>query len=291
MHDAEIIVADIEAVMQLFPAQIQSIDLAVGGEYEYSTLPQKLVQMGYTREYSVESKGTFAVRGDILDLFPVNCENPLRVDFFGDTVEKIRPYDSVSGERLECVEAVSIIAATDAAYNKADIQTVKTEVAKCLKTCADSAAFRRAKAISEELFVKLESGAPFAGASFVMPLLSSSCTVFGLLNKDTCIIFDECKLINDAMTGLYREHSERVRELIKGGEAFDFSFDQLVSPELLCEGFKNYRCVALQTFTSSTQFFKPLKTYSFNSSPAPSYLNAMPQLVTDLKNWLSNGYR
>ncbi|MDE5722415.1 MAG: transcription-repair coupling factor [Clostridia bacterium] len=291
LHGADIVVADIEAVMQLFPAQIQSIDLTVGGECEYPSLPQKLVQMGYTREYSVESKGTFAVRGDILDVFPVNSENPVRVDFFGDTIERIRPYDSVSGERLECVEAISVIAATDAVYSNEDIHAVKAEVAKCLKTCVDTAAFRRAKAISEEIFLKLDSGAPFAGASFVMPLLSSARTIFGLLNKDTRIIFDECKLINDAMTGLYREHSERVRELVKGGEAFDFSLNQLVPPELLCEGFKNHRCVALQTFTSSTQFFKPLKTYNFNSSPAPSYLNAMPQLVTDLKNWLSNGYR
>ncbi|MDE6104172.1 MAG: transcription-repair coupling factor, partial [Clostridia bacterium] len=255
------------------------------------SLPQKLVQMGYTREYSVESKGAFAVRGDILDVFPVNCENPVRIDFFGDTVERIRPYDSVSGERLEPVESVSIITATDAAYTKKDIQTVKAEVSKCLKTCTDSAAFRRAKAISEELFIKLDSCAPFAGASFVMPLLSLSRTIFGLLDKDTRIIFDECKLINDAMTGLYGEHTERVRELVKGGEAFSFSINQLVPPEMLCEGFKNHRCIALQTFTSSTQFFKPLKTYNFNSSPAPSYLNAMPQLVTDLKNWLSNGYR
>ena len=291
LNGSDVVVADIEAVMQLFPAQIQSITFKAGSDCEYASVPQRLVSMGYTREYTVESKGTFAVRGDILDVFPINCDNPMRIDFFGDTVERIRPYDSVSGERMETVESVCVISATDAYYDAADTAHVKEEVAKCLKSCADSAAFRRAKAIAEELFAKMEGGAPFAGVSFVMPLLNCSRTIFEILPKDTQIIFDECKLINDAVTGLYGEHTERVRELKKGGEAFAFGSNQIISPETLYNGFNGYRCAALQTFASSTQFFRPLKTYNLNSSPAPSYLNAVTQLVTDVKNWLSNGYR
>ena len=96
---AEVIVCDAESAMQLFPARLPSVRLTVGGDCDYSVLPQQLISMGYTREYSVESKGAFAVRGDILDVYPVNCSNPVRIDFFGDTVEKIRPYDGVTGER------------------------------------------------------------------------------------------------------------------------------------------------------------------------------------------------
>ncbi|MDE7265792.1 MAG: DEAD/DEAH box helicase, partial [Clostridia bacterium] len=287
---ARIVVADVESVMQLFPAQIDFINFEVGRDYDYSAIPQKLVQMGYTREYSVDSKGSFAVRGDILDLYPINCDNPVRIDFFGDTVEKIRPYDTTSGERLEEVKAVCVVAATDVSYTAEDIKRVKAEISDCLKN-SPSEALRRARAVSDDIFIKLDSGAPFAGASFVMPLLGCARTVFDILDKDTIIVFDECKLINDTMNGIYKEHSQRVQELKKAGEAFNFSLAQLIAPEALYEGFKKFRCLALQTFTTSTQFFAPLKTYNFTSSPAPSYLNAMPQLITDLKNWLSNGYR
>ncbi len=291
LHGAEIIVCDVEAVMQLFPADIAHVDFAVGGEYDYLSLPQKLVKMGYTREYAVDSKGTFAVRGDILDVYPVNCENPVRIDFFGDTVERIRPYDSVSGERLEQCDAVTVIAATDATFTPEDLPAIKKAVSEGLKTCADSAAFKRLKTISDDLLTKLEAGAPFSGASYVMPLLKSSCTVFDVLDGETLVIFDECKLVSDRMNGLYKEHTGRVRDLVKGGEAFGFSVNQILSPEYLTERFGKFRSLALQTFTTATQFFRPLKTYNLRSTPAPSYLNAMPQLVTDLKNWLSNGYR
>ena len=287
---AQIVIADVESIMQLFPVKLDSICFEAGREYDYSGLPQKLVQMGYTREYSVDSKGSFAVRGDILDLFPINCDNPVRIDFFGDTVEKIRPYDSSSGERLEEVNSISVVAATDVKFNLEDVRAVKTEISSCLKN-SPSEALRRARAIADEIFMKLDAGAPFAGSSFVMPLLSCACTVFDLLDKDTLIIFDECKLINDAMNGIYKEHTQRVQELKKAGEAFSFSLGQMVNPETLTSGFKKFRCLALQTFTTSTQFFLPLKTYNFISSPAPSYLNAMSQLITDLKSWLANGYR
>ncbi len=291
MDGAEITVCDIEAIMQLFPAKLDYVKLTVDDEYDYRSLPQKLVSMGYTREYSVESKGAFAVRGDILDVYPVNSENPVRIDFFGDTVERIRPYDQVSGERLEEINEISIISATDVCYTEQDVKNIKSEISANLKTCPDSAAFKRAKAISDDLISKLEAGAPFAGASFVMPLLENSCTLFDLLDKDTLIIFDECKLINDRLNGVYKEHDERVRELKRGGEAFAFSSRQLLSTEYVTAEFRRFRSLAVQTFTSSTHFFQPLKTFNFNSSPAPSYLNAMPQLITDIKNWLANGYR
>ena len=288
---AEIIVADAEAVMQLVPAEIDKISIKTGNEYDYLSLPEKLIQMGYTREYSVESKGAFAVRGDILDIYPINCDNPLRIDFFGDTAERIRPYDAVSGERLEEVDSADILTATDAAFSAEDVNNIKSAFVQGFKSCPDTAALRRSKAIAEEVISKLELGAPFAGASFVIPLLNNSCTLFDILGREFAIVFDECKLINDRLTALYKEHTERVRELKKGGEAFDFSQNQLISPEYLFAEFRKYRSLAVQTFTSGTQFFSPLKTFNFSSSPAPSYLNAMPQLVTDIKNWLSNGYR
>ena len=290
-NGAEVIVTDVEALMQLFPSSLPSLQIDVGGEYDYTSLPGILVKMGYTREYSVESKGAFAVRGDIIDVFPANADNPVRIDFFGDTAERIRPYDSVTGERLEEVKTLRIIPATDAIYSDEETDSIKAALNNSLKHCPDMAAYKRSKTIADEIVSKLGNGGVFAGASFFMPVTKNACSLFDVIDKNTLILFDECKLINDTLNAVYKEHSERVKELKKGGEAFDFSLSQLFSPETVIEKFKKFRSFAVQTFISSTQFYSPLKTFNFNSSPVPSYLNAMPQLITDLKNWLSNGYR
>ena len=288
---AELIVADAEALMQLVPSRVEVLTLKKGEEYDYSLLPQKLVSMGYVREYAADSRGCFALRGDILDIFPVNSENPARVDFFGDTVEKIRPYDQIGGERLDECDDLRIVAATDVVYTDADISRVGGILASETKKMSDVKAYERACAIAGEIREKMAVGAPFTGASFIMPLLENSQTVFSFLPSDTIIIFDECKAISDRINGIYQEHSERVADLKKGGEAFDFSVNQLVSPEYLINGFSKFRNFAVQTFTSSTSFFRPLKTFNFRSTPSPSYLNSLPQLMIDAKNWLQNGYR
>ena len=286
-----IVVCDAESAMQLFPAEVKSITLETGGDFDFVSLPFALVSMGYTREYEVEAKGSFAVRGDILDIFPINCENPVRVDFFGDTVERIRPYDAVSGERLSEVKSVKIACAAEALIPQSDIPEIKRELSAGLKTFADVKAFGRARAIADDITAKLESGAPFAGASYLMPLLSNVTTLFDALPRDTVVYLDECKLINDRVEGICSEHENRFKELKAGGEVFDFSRYQLIPKDKFYSELTSFAGVSLQTFFGSTFFFHPLKTYTLRSTPAPSYLNSLADLMTDLRNWMKGGYR
>ena len=286
-----IVVCDIESAMQLFPARGDSVELRVGDDCDFAGVVSRLAAMGYSREYEVEAKGSFAVRGDILDIFPINCENPVRVDFFGDTVERIRPYDVVSGERLPEAGALNIACAAEAVISARDVPVVKKALADGLKTFRDVKAFGRARAIADDIIARMEGGAPFAGASYLMPLLSGTTTLFDVLPRGTAVCFDECKLIRDRIEGVYSEHENRFRELKAGGEAFDFSFYQLIPKDKLYGSLTAFNGVALQTFFGSTFFFLPLKTYDLRSTPAPSYLNSLPELMIDIRNWIKGGYR
>ncbi|HCY54588.1 MAG TPA: hypothetical protein DF715_03345, partial [Oceanicaulis sp.] len=48
---------------------------------------------GYTRTATVSERGDFAVRGGVIDVFPASAEEPVRLDFFGDTLESVRAFD------------------------------------------------------------------------------------------------------------------------------------------------------------------------------------------------------
>ncbi|MDE6850787.1 MAG: hypothetical protein K2J54_05620, partial [Clostridia bacterium] len=267
------------------------ITLKAGCDYDYSALPSMLVQMGYVREYSVESKGAFAVRGDILDIYPVTSENPVRIDFFGDTVERIRPYDFVSGERLVDVAEITLAPSIDCYIGKDEINNLTERLNRALKECKSESAFKRLRAICEEIAVKLSSGTPFAGQDFLFPLLGCARTVFDLMPADTAVIFDECKPIYDRLKAALKEHEERFNELLSGGEVCAFSKRQMLTEEQFMQGVSRYLNVALQTFTTDLRFFRPLKTYNLKSVPSPSYLNNIPMLCDDVKRWLSGGYR
>ncbi|MGN0806715.1 MAG: CarD family transcriptional regulator, partial [Candidatus Coproplasma sp.] len=288
---AEIIVCDVEAALQLVPDKLPAIAIKKGGEYDYASLPALLVKMGYSREYTVESKGAFAIRGDILDIFPVGAENPVRVDFFGDEAERIRPYDLSSGERLPDIDGVVILPAIDCYIDEGEGEGLIATLNKELKACKTDAQYKRLSSLCSALAEQLAANVPFAGQDFLYPRLRCARTLFNILPPQTLVIFDECKSIYDRLQALEKEHQERFKELYSGGEVCGFSQNQFLTEEQFVGGATSYLNMALQTFTTQIPFFKPLKTYNLKYVPSPSYLNNVPLLAEDVRHWLSGGYR
>ena len=287
---AKCIVADVEALMQIFPKKLPVLKLKEGEDVDFSSLASRLTAMGYVRSAAVESKGAFALRGDILDIFPVNAENPARVDFFGDTAEKIKPYNFITGERLPLVKELSVCAATDVFFEEGEQRRVKEILFGELSDFKDAAAYNRASAVAGEISAKLEGGAPFGGASFLLPVLENA-AAFDEFIGGAVYVFDETKLISDRLDALCKEHAERFHRLVKGGEIFPFSEGQLLSRGAFSEKIAKFQCAALQSFASKTYFFDPLKIYNMHSTPVGRYLNSFLNLANDIRSWRSNGYR
>jgi transcription-repair coupling factor (superfamily II helicase) len=79
-----------------------------GEEVLFDIFTQHLSLMGYTRCPVAVEKGEFAVRGGIVDIFPVTEERPVRIEFFGDEVESLRLYDPLSQKTHDTVGCISI---------------------------------------------------------------------------------------------------------------------------------------------------------------------------------------
>jgi transcription-repair coupling factor (superfamily II helicase) len=82
----------------------EPIELRVGDEPGLDDLASSLAAAGYERVDRVEERGQFAVRGDILDLFPTTGRDPLRVELFGDEIEQIRAFSPFTQRALHTLE-------------------------------------------------------------------------------------------------------------------------------------------------------------------------------------------
>ena len=282
----EVVAAEIDALVQLFPKELPCLKLVEGEEIDFVSLPAILTNMGYVRSFEVEVKGSFALRGDILDIYPINLENPVRIDFFGDTVEKIKPYDFVTGNRLENVKQIEILSATDVVEKQGDRERVEKALKDGLKEYKSMDAFHRAQEIADAI-----ASEPMLSSAFVLPLLENSTDFFGVLPKNAVLIFDEGKTLFDKFNALYKEHAERFRRLFEGGEAFSFSRFQYVDQAQFLQKISDFSRVALQAFTGNPFFFQPLKIFNPKFTPTAKYLNSFPELLTDVRNWRKGGYR
>lgn len=95
-----VIVASIGAVLQKLPPQKiflnSSRELAVGSKLIFNDFVHYLSVNGYNRVEQVFEPGEYAVRGDIIDIFPVGTEEPLRIDLFDEEIERIRRFDAMT---------------------------------------------------------------------------------------------------------------------------------------------------------------------------------------------------
>lgn len=77
-------------------------------QVQLTDLITKLSNMGYERTSIVESQGQFSVRGEILDIFISSQENPIRIEFFDDLIEKIYVFDPISMKNIEKKQEIAI---------------------------------------------------------------------------------------------------------------------------------------------------------------------------------------
>lgn len=287
-ENSDVIVVTAESLLQTVPSVMRTIDLIKDDDYNQQKLITKLVACGYERVEQVSSAGTFSVRGDIVDLYPVTDENPVRIDFFGDTIEAIKRYDVDTRENLGFLSSVRILQAVEFTFENDDVSSIKKALTIDLKG-ADKEKSVRQKVLVEDLNLALDN----RDLSFIgnLSVLSKDCaSVFDLLPKQAVVIFDEAKRIDELATLSYTEFSERFNSLSKAGEAFSFAINNFSAPETIKEKIKTFRTVAIQALSTAIPFFNPLKIINPQTGGVADYQLDFKEIFTDIDNWLKTGY-
>ena len=112
-----IVVANLSSALRYLPSPTlfkeQTFSLKVGGHYNIQDIKRKLISDGYSLVNKIDQSLQFAIRGDVLDIFSVNNDNPVRIEFFDDEIESIRYFDIAKQTSIKMAENVTILPATD----------------------------------------------------------------------------------------------------------------------------------------------------------------------------------
>lgn len=112
-----LIVASPSSVAQKVPAPLdfrqRILELRVDEENNFQSLIDRLIQLGFEKKDFVEEYGDFAVRGGIVDVFPYVGDNPIRLEFWGDTLESIREFDVLSQRSIRELKHAALVPPID----------------------------------------------------------------------------------------------------------------------------------------------------------------------------------
>ncbi|KRL62564.1 transcription-repair coupling factor [Lactobacillus psittaci] len=99
-----------------------SLSFTNGEEVEFEKLATTLFNLGYRKEAQVARPGEFSQRGDILDIYPLDFENPVRIEFFGDEVDTVKNFDVNTQRSLTDLTTVDIAPASDRIFTSSDLK-------------------------------------------------------------------------------------------------------------------------------------------------------------------------
>ncbi|PLX88047.1 MAG: transcription-repair coupling factor [Desulfuromonas sp.] len=202
--DLKALVVPVRALMQkMIPRQVLeniALELIVEEEYPHAQLIEALLQLGYQPVPLVEERGCFAVRGDIIDLFPPDAEQPLRLDFYGDWIEKIHPFDPLSQRSVEGnINRITLIPSKEMILHGPCLETF----AQRLKERCDELSLPRTE--REAIMEEVREGILAPGRHFLLPFNYPALdALFTYLDRHRWVLLDP-PAIEQAIDLMHRE--------------------------------------------------------------------------------------
>ena len=162
--EPRVIITSVGAVLQKLPPKKIFLnamhEVKVGGKLNFNNFIHYASINGYNRVEQVYEPGEYAVRGDILDIFPVGTKEPLRIDLFDDEVEKIRTFDVMSQRTTGELKSYCFQVMNEVVIDANSIKTFRTKYREAFG----------AEGQKDELYEAVSSGRKYMGMENWLPL-------------------------------------------------------------------------------------------------------------------------
>ena len=237
-----IVITSINAVMQrLCPISYvvqNSFMLKVGDSKDINALRTSFIEHGYMQVEQVLSYGEFAVRGSILDVFPMGLKQPLRIDFFDDEVETISYFDVQTQRSLEKIKEVKLLPANEFPLDKDAITLFRS----CYRDAFANSHFQ-----SHIVYQAISKGSIPSGIEYYLPLFfSQTNTFFEYLNNKSAFVL--VGNVSEALVSYDADLHKRA-ELFKGNPDHPPLpvYTVFLSTDEFADALKGKEQIALQT--------------------------------------------
>ena len=174
----------------------RSLCLKVGDVIAINELREKLTHYGYRHSSQVEEHGEYALRGSILDLFPMGSTTPFRIEFFDDDLESIRSFDVESQRSLEKLKEINLLPAQEFPLDETGIRDFRQKFRERFEIDPNTC----------PVYTDISEGHSSPGVEYYLPLFFEQLvSLFDYLPEQCQFLIDQTAL----------EHCQEFRQLVQ----------------------------------------------------------------------------
>lgn len=276
------------------------ISVKEGGIIDLDKFKLELIHLGYNRLGQVESPGDFAIRGGIIDIFPLTEETPYRIELWDDEIDSIRTFDISSQRSIERVEMLTIYPATEIILDEntlvsglRKIEEEKNQYIKALREQMKTEEANRIKNIIEEFKENVEAFQGGIGIdSYIKYFYEHTVSFFDYFNQDHTIVFlDEPSRLLEKAEAVETEFRESMIGRIEKGYILPSQVDVIYGYKELITKLSKKTMLLISTMDYKVSHITVKEKYALTVKSVNPYNNNFEVLVKDLENWKKNGYR
>ena len=253
--------------------------LEQGDEYNLSVLTEMLSAAGYERTQRVMTPGEYSHRGDIVDIYPLDAENPVRLEFFGDEVDTIRSFDVETQRSMKSLDQLEIYPASDLILTEADFTQGVNQLTKRVNQLEDEAAksyFAEILSASQNHYVHKDL------RRYIEYFYDKPATLLDYFPKSVQLFIDDFQKVNDMNNKIELELADFILSEKTMGRSFD-------GQKYLADTISKIRNYKPATYFSNFQ--KGLgnlrfdSLYNFNQHSMQQFFGQMDLLYTEVDRY------
>ncbi len=271
----------------------------VGDELILEEWKTRLIQLGYERMPQAENPGQFALRGGILDLFPMTGETGVRIELWGDEVDSIRSYDPQTQRSLENLESIRIFPASEVIRTQERtldaLKKIREEGKKTEKKLRENMKTEEAHRLSlhvKECCDVLEEGLYTGKTEELLDYLYPyPASILDYFSPDVPVFLDEPGRLGEAAQAAETEFRESMSARLEKGYALPGQTGLLMRGSTVISMLGGRNCVALCMLEGVRGAWKVNGKFGLSVHAVSPYNNSFELLIGDLEQWKKKGYR
>lgn len=277
-----------------------TINLSLGMKIDPLNIETSLSYMGYRMEHRVESVGQYARRGDILDIFIIGSDHPLRIEFFDDEIDSLRVFDESNQRSLEHIKSINILPAIETPLTEKSMQRGILHMKEEAKHFDD----KHRKKSNTSGFIKkdidtltsfvnmqeeklLQLGAFEGMENFISYFYPTKHTIVDYM-KNPLVIFDDPLRIKQTCDALIAEFGYMYEDALKKHAALPKQGELLFTFNDIIHEMGN-SIISMQSI-STDENIPTDNIIRFQGRDAPIYKGRFHMLKNDMKEWKKQGY-
>ncbi|PYS41025.1 MAG: transcription-repair coupling factor [Acidobacteria bacterium] len=255
---ADVVVVSMRAIATRLAAPAQfdtySLHIASGEDLLQELLIEHLASAGYLRQEPVAAPGEFSVRGGIVDVFSPLMRNPVRIEFFGDSVDSIREFDLDDQRSRGPVQYIDIVPMQDMVISREMLRQWGALARQRWACELSSTGGRFEKDLNEKLMFA-DNGELFPGALYLMPIVQPLESTLLDYADSAVLVLDEPEVLDETHQKFFGALEQRFEQTQNACSVAVPPNEIFVSPEDLRAITARHRRVALEELGASGASF------------------------------------